>query len=262
MENYNVTKETLLRVDLPLETSTYKPVGHNQLIDVTLEGIEKAGFKLDKEFYSASDKGMVANARYTISDVADSEMQLQIGWQNSLNKKLSLKWAFGVQIFICQNGCVKGDMGSFKKKHTGEIQSFTPRAITEYIKQSGDAFKLIQDERELMKKIEVSKRISAELIGRMFIEEQIITSTQLNIINREIQNPSFNYGADNSLWALYQHSTLSLKESHPTNWMNSHINAHNFFVNETSSLSGTPRIVHPELEIVEESMFKQLELWQ
>jgi hypothetical protein len=95
----------------------------------------------------------------------------------------------------------------------------------------------------------------------MFVEEDIITSTQLNIINREIKAPSFDYKAKDSLWELYQFSTSAMKEAHPLKWLDSHIDAHRFFVNEASVLSGIPRIIHPELEIVEESIFKQLELF-
>lgn len=84
-----------------------------------------------------------------------------------------------------------------------------------------------------MKKIELSKRTKAELIGRALIEEEFITSTQLNIINREIKMPSFDYGCPDSMWELYQHFTHSMKDIHPSLWMENHIAAHNFFVNES-----------------------------
>ena len=81
-----------------------------------------------------------------------------------------------------------------------------------------------------MKEIVVSKRTTAELIGRMFIEEQFIAATQINIIKGQLKNPSFDYGADtDSLWQLYQHTTFAMKEVHPSEWMGNHIKAHNFF---------------------------------
>ena len=124
--NTNFTKELLLTTPLPQETNSYKPISHEQLIDLTLSGIEKSGFKLETELYSSAQEGNIANGRYTISNVADDEMQLQIGWQNSYNKQLTLKFALGTQIIICKNGMVSGDFGAFKKKHVGEIQTFTP----------------------------------------------------------------------------------------------------------------------------------------
>jgi hypothetical protein len=229
---YTTTKDVLANVDLPMQTRTYKPVSHTQLIDLTLESIHQSGFTLDSEKYSMARDGNVANGNFAIRNIADSEMQLQIGWQNSYDKSLTLKFAMGTHIFICQNGCVSGDMGSFKKKHVGEIQTFTPQAISEYIKTAGDVFMQMQHEREAMKQIELSKRITADLIGRMYIEQDFIESTQLNIIKRELNKPTHNYGADNSLWELYQFTTFAMKEIHPSLWMGNHIDAHRFFTDE------------------------------
>ena len=254
--SYTTARNILLSAEVPQETRTYKPVTHQQLMDLTLESIHQAGFVLDSETYSAARDGQVANGRYAISNVADSEMQLQIGWQNSYDKSMSLKFAIGTRIFICSNGCVSGDYGAFRKKHQGEIQTFTPNAITEYIKQAGDAFNKMQSDREAMKNIELTKRTTAELIGRMIIEENIIESTQLNIIRGQMDNPSFNYGAPNSIWELYQHTTFAMKEVHPRLWMRNHINAHTFFVNAAGI------IVSPtEVNMAEPMSLEQLELF-
>ena len=239
MDNFNTTKELIMNTPVPVQTRTYKPVSHSQLIDLTLNSIDKAGFKLDKETYSSAVDGQIANGRFSISNVADSEMQLQIGWQNSYNKQLTLKFAIGTRILVCSNGCVSGDFGAFKKKHVGEIQSFTPGAIIDYIAQAGEAFTLMQQQRESMKQIEVTKRTKAELVGRMMLEEQFITSTQLNIISRELKAPTHDYNAKDSLWELYNYTTFAMKESHPAQWMESHIKAHKFF-NEYSEIATAP----------------------
>jgi hypothetical protein len=229
MDTFNTTKELIMNTPVPVQTRTYKPVSHSSLIDLTLNSIEKAGFTLDKETYSSAVDGQIANGRFSISNVADSEMQLQIGWQNSYNKQLTLKFAIGTRILVCSNGCVSGDFGAFKKKHVGEIQSFTPGAIIDYIAQAGEAFTLMQNQRELMKQVQITKRTKAELIGRMMIEEQFIQSTQLNIITRELKAPTHDYNAKDSLWELYNYTTFAMKETHPSLWMESHIKAHKFF---------------------------------
>lgn len=255
--SYTTARTILLQADIPQETKTYKPVSHQQLMDLTLESIHQAGFTLDKETYSAARDGQVANGRYTITNVADSEMQLQIGWQNSYDKSLSLKFAIGTRIFICSNGCVSGDYGAFRKKHVGEVQTFAPTAITEYIKQAGEAFRRIQEEREQMKNIEVTKRTAAELIGRLFFEEQTIQSTQLNIIKKEMEAPTFDYGSPGSLWELYQHTTYAMKEIHPSLWMKNHMDAHSFFVTEAGILVNS---MNTEIVVEESTPFTQLEM--
>jgi len=229
VKTYESAKSILINAEIPQQTRTYKPVSHERLIDLTLESIHQSGFELATESYSSARNGNVANGKFAIKNVADSEMQLQIGWQNSYDKSLSLKFAIGTKIFICSNGCVSGDYGAFKKKHQGEIQEFTPQAITEYIQRAGDAFQRMQAERDTMKSIDVTRRVQAELIGRMIVEEQFIESTQLNIIRKELESPTHDYGASGSLWELYQFTTFSMKEVHPTLWMDNHIDAHNFF---------------------------------
>ena len=254
MENtYSSTKSLIVGTQVPAQTRTYKPIAHDQLIDLTLEGIQKAGFTLDKEIYTATKNGEIANGKYTISNVADSEMQLQVGWQNSYNKQLTLKFAIGTRILVCSNGCVSGDYGAFKKKHVGEVQTFTPQAIGDYIKIAGDHFKRMQQDREAMKQVEITRRVKAELIGRMMLEEQFISSTQLNIISRELTSPTHDYGAPDSLWELYNYTTFAMKEIHPSLWMDNHIKAHKFFNEYTEQI--TPA------EIIEESTFNQLSIF-
>ena len=83
---YSMTKGILVNAELPEQTRTYKPVSHQQLIDLTLESIYQAGFELQDELYSGARDGQIGNGRYTIKNVADSEMQLQIGWQNKIGR--------------------------------------------------------------------------------------------------------------------------------------------------------------------------------
>jgi hypothetical protein len=242
---YTTTKDVLLNAEIPAQTRTYKPITHQQLIDLTMESIHGAGFQLDKELYSSSTDGFVANGNFTISNVADKEMQLQIGWQNSYNKTLSLKFAIGARIFICQNGAVHGDMGSFKKKHMGTVQEFTPAAITEYIKQAGDTFQTMQNEREFMKQVELTKRTQAELVGRLLLEEQLISTIQVSEIAKELKSPTYDYGAPGSLWELYQFTTQTMRETHPRFWINDHMKAHNFFVSESGVLNVMDEMISP-----------------
>jgi hypothetical protein len=262
--SYLVKKETLTAIPVPQQTRTYKPVSHGEIIDLMHECIDKAGFQIDGETYNAIDNGLVANGKYTISNVADSEMKLQIGWQNSYNKTKTLKFAIGAHVIVCENGMVHGDMGNFKKKHIGDIQEFTPTNVAEYIGASGDVFSIMISEKQRMKNIEISAKTRAELIGRMFIEEKIIHSTQLNIISREIEAPSHNYNAPDSMWELYNYTTFSMKNLHPSLWMDNHMEAHKWFVNECGVLEPTKTMITVDQPLMLEdgaSRFTQLNMF-
>jgi hypothetical protein len=127
---------------------------------------------------------------------------------------------------------------SFKKKHVGQIQTFAPNTIPEYIKMAGELFTTLQSERDLMKQVPLTKRLTAELLGRLYIEERIVESTQLNIIKRELSKPTFDYGSEESLWELYQFTTFAIGGIHPSSWMEDHLKAHEFFTAYANDFNG------------------------
>ena len=227
--SWRTPKRRLFSTPLPPETRTYKPISHKELAKTTVKAIKDAGFNIGNEEYFSAREGLVANARYTISDMADEDMQLEIGWQNSYDKTLSLKFAIGTRIMICENGCVSGNFGAFSKKHMGDIREFAPEEMTNAIKDASITFSTMKTEKDTMKEITITEKQRAELIGRLFLEKEFIGTTQLNIIKEEINKPTHDYMCTNSLWELYQYVTFSMKELHPRLWMDNHINVHKFF---------------------------------
>lgn len=226
------TKQLLLDTPVPIGSNTYKPVSHKELMDITLESINTCGFQLSKELYSASNDGMRANGKYHLSYGNDPDMGLMIAWQNSYDKKLSLKFGVGSHVFICENGMICADMGQFKSKHIGQVQQITPEKLREYICRAGETFQLMVQQKERMKEIEVTKRTTAELLGRMYLEEKIITSTQLNIIKGELDHSTFEYGYEGTVWELMNHCTYALKTATPNTWMKQQIDTHRFYTKE------------------------------
>lgn len=228
----NMNKQFLIDTSVPETSRTYKAVAHEELMNITLESIDKCGFTLIKEVYTSSREGQRANGKYHLSYGNDNEMGLMIAWQNSYDKKLSLKFGIGTVVYICENGCICADMGRFKSKHVGDVQQITPHTLQEYICRAGDTFDKMIVERQKMKEIEITKKATAELLGRLFIEDAIITSTQLNIIKNQLERPSYDYGAEGTVWELMNHCTLAQKEAKPELWMDQSINLHRFYTKE------------------------------
>ena len=255
-KSYTTAKSVILSAPLPQQTRTYKPISNQQLVDLTLNGIEKAGYSLERETYLSAKEGNVALGRYNIKGVEDMEMQLQVSWRNSYDKSLPLIYMVGCIIKVCNNGLMRSiGGGSFKKKHQGQIQEFTPVAITEYIKRAADTFVEIQKERELMKEIELTKTLQAQLCGEMFIEHEFIKSTQLNIVKRELECPTYDYGNPNSLWSLFNYTTFSMREIHPSLYAQDHLDAYSFFTDKAGiilpkqSIPVSPVIPSNQLEL-------------
>ena len=227
--NYQKTETDLYLAEIPLETRSYKPVSHKEIIEKTKENLDIYGYKLNSELYLANDKCTQVTGLYTISNMEDEDMQLQIAWMNSYDKSVTLKYAVGTRVFVCSNGSVYGDRGAFKRKHTGAVKQITKENIQMFLEESSFIFNQMIKDKEEWKQIQVTKRTCAELLGRMYAEEDIIKETQVSIIKREMEVPSFEYNADNSLWEFYNHCTHSLKNIHPNSYIQNHANLYNFF---------------------------------
>lgn len=237
-KDYQIPKGRLFRFPVPPTTRTYKPVSHKSVHKSITDAIKEVGWTVEKEEFFSTNGGLMANARYVIKEVKDEDMALEIGWQNCYNKRFSLKFAIGTHIFICGNGCVSGDMGAFKKRHTSDIAEISPEYIRESIFDAESEFEKLKLLKEEMKMLKVSKAIQAEIIGELFLFEEILKPTQIVTVKEELANPSFDYGAPNSLWELYQHVTNAIKSTHPESWADTHIEAHKYFKRTLSSFMG------------------------
>lgn len=231
-KSWRIPKRRLFSYPIPDETRTYKPVSHKELADATITAIKDAGFTLGVEEYYSIKNGDIATARYTITDIKDEDMQLEIGWQNSYNKSVTLKFAIGTRIMICENGCVSGNFGSFARKHMADVQTFAPEEMKNLILDAAKAFDSIVEDKNTMKKHIIGRERQYELIGKLYFVNSFIGPTELKLIYNEFKDLTYDYKAPETIWETYQLVTFAIKELHPRLWMDAHISIHNFFLKE------------------------------
>jgi len=223
----------LMNAPLPEKTGRYTPIAHPRVIGYITEMLDKQGFKIKKSTYRSAAEGLIGQGEYHLEYGNDPEMGLMLAWQNSYNKQVSFKYAIGAHVFVCANGVVCGDLASYKRRHTGTADSDALEYIETYIKQAKEIFERLVHDREELKKHTLGWKDVAEMVGRMYLYDQIITSTQLNIMKREMDNPTYSYGVEPmNAWSIYNYATHAFKEDSPRNWINRHIDLHNFFSKE------------------------------
>jgi hypothetical protein len=150
-------------------------------------------------------------------------------WSNSYNKQMRFKCAIGGYVFICMNGVVAGDMGSWGRKHLGTADVETVKTIIHQISNANVYFDRIVADKEIMKNITISERRQAELLGILYAEYEILTNEQITIVKQQMDKPSYDYNCEvNSLWAFYNHVTHALKKTHPKDWMDNQRKFHWF----------------------------------
>jgi hypothetical protein len=227
------TKEYLTSVALPTHAESYTVISHEFIINHTMEQLALHGFSVEKETYRANSDGSIAQGVYYLNYTKDPEVGLMFAWSNSYNKLMRFKCAIGGYVFICMNGVVAGDMGSWGRKHLGSADTETVKAIIEQISNADMHFDRIVADKDVMKKITITERKQAELLGILYAEYEILSSEQMSIVKQQMDKPSYDYNCEmNSLWAFYNHVTHALKKAHPRDWMDDQRKLHWFIAIE------------------------------
>lgn len=228
------TKEFLKAAPLPTyEGDTYTVIPHEFVIEETLKNLGSQGFSIKNELYRCNQNANIAQGVYHLDYSDDPDMGMMFAWSNSYDKSMRFKCAIGGYVFVCSNGMVRGDMGSWGRKHTGSADVETIDTIQTQISKAKEYYRQLVYDKETMKKIMVSDTVRAQLVGRLYFEEDLLNSEQLSIIKQQIQTPTYEYNAEKkSLWTLYNHITYSLRASHPKNWLDHQRLVHWFFTQE------------------------------
>jgi len=216
-------------------------VSHKEVIENTKKLLEDSGFTIRRELYRANMNAQVAQGVYhiypsqSINDniVNENELGMMFAWTNSYDKSTKFQCAIGAYVMVCSNGMMCGDMMNFKRKHTGSAGHDIVMQLSNQIKNGEKHYTRILNDRDSLKNVTLTNREQSELLGRLFADDEIITSSQVSIIKKEMKKPSFNYDClDDNAWAFYNHVTHSLKVSPPRDWMQDSQNFHDFMMNE------------------------------
>ena len=233
------TRDMLVAAPLPSHGKTYTVIPHKDVIDVTKTLLDKSGFTITKELYRANMNAKVAQGVYHLASTKDEEMGMMFAWTNSYDKSTRFQCAVGAFVNVCSNGMLCGDMANYARKHTGKADHDIHTQISSQIKSANKYYTKLIDDKNQMRKIFLPKKQQAELVGRLFLDEEIIDASQVSIIKAEMKDPSYHYSADlNNAWTFYNHVTHSFKKSHPRTWMSDQVKFHEFMTAELLSQSG------------------------
>ena len=101
----------------------------------------------------------------------------------------------------------------YMRKHTGTVVNELNDKIITTINQLDDHFQKILNHAKQLHQNDLTKQQYAELMGRLYIIDKVIIPTQLSIISKEIEQPTFKDFEGLNAWSLYNHVTYALKQS-------------------------------------------------
>lgn len=226
-------EQFLRTIPPPERTASYTPIHHGSIISKIAEEADRNNLNILSKSYSAARDGKVIVGNYNIF-ADDPKFQMRIMFKNSYDKSVSFGLACGASIICCTNGLISGEY-TLKRKHTGTADQRVDYFISESIKELGDYYYKLKADADNLSTIGIDRATTYDLIGRMFIDEGIINSMQLNIVKDQLLNSQnftpiteYNFTA----WDLYNAVTESLKKSHPTTYIADHANLHSLMLNQ------------------------------
>jgi len=216
---------------VPARTETYTPIPHSYFLNTIREQIESSGMEVTRNnvyvnFNGNKLVGFTSVKFRGVETDPDFGLEMMLGYQNSYDKSMVAALVAGLNVMICSNGCIGGDMLTFKRKHTGTIEQELVQKTREAITSMRDGFSHLVLEVDIMRDYELTPKQKAEIMGVMYFEKELISPNQLSIVKREMkESPHFR---GNTLWDLYNNVTESLKTSHTLNHIKDHIALHKF----------------------------------
>lgn len=221
----------LFDVAVPLATDSYAPVSHQNIIEETMEQLDKYNMKIIGEKYNTSADGKKVIGYYDIERTDSPDMNMRLAFRNSYDKSMSVAFTSGAQVWICSNGCVKGDM-VYMRKHTGGVARELRDRIVETIQTIDGNFIELERQAAVMKNIQFGKDEAAAMYGKLFMQHDVLNSAQMSIVKRQLEMSDFVEFREDTLWSAYNHATFALKESHPSVYIPSHAKLHKFIEQE------------------------------
>lgn len=226
-----VTEEDLIRIPVPQETETYAPVSNQLLLTKVREIAGDYGYYPAQEIFHTAKNGNVMTGVINFNGF-DNEMRMSLGVINSYDKSKSLGVGVGASVIVCTNGMFRADIVEMRK-HTGSILFDLEGILERQVIKMKHEYDSMIDFRDSSKNIKIDRIITSHLLGEMFFEEELITSTQLSIVKKQINDSTFGvFNEKLTLWQIYNWVTEAYKIEHPSSFLSKHVEFHNYFENK------------------------------
>lgn len=251
MKNWQNTTDFLREIPLPEQTRTYKPVSHAIFIDEIKEELYKRGYSVKTERYLTANNGLIMTGNFTV-DNPDSHINPAIFFTNSYNKMRKAELTTGAIVLVCSNGLIRQEVAHrFSKKHSGTVLEDLRNNIVLAVESVEEEFEKLKKNAEEMKQIQLTDNQIASIIGDMYINESMISETQLSILKKEIKT-STNF-ADKTVWDLYNNTTEAFKDSHPMHFDKQHLKLH-AYMSDLFSLTGSRGLYKNKESVIQEAI--------
>jgi Domain of unknown function (DUF932) len=211
-----VTRSELDAVPCPKPEGRWVPVPHGTVLTHALDALTHAGYEVERMQLGLSRNDARFFGTLTLKSGLVSGVQLAVGVRSSLDKSLSLQWACGARVFVCDNLAFRSER-IIARKHTTHGVTRYQEAICKAVSELAD-FRAQEAERiRRMQQRIVSDHFAEAFLLRAYQDEGILSPRSLPVALKEWREPSFEDFGEKNLWRLYNAVTYALGKKVQTN---------------------------------------------
>lgn len=207
--------DQIVAVPVPKFTRSYTPISNKDLVDNLKIVIEHYGMKVERQYYQLGRAKKQLFGAFTIAS-KDSEMRQAIGFRNSYDKSLPVGFVAGAEVVVCSNLMFEGEIKRVRK-HSGNVLYELQDIMEESVQHIKKSFKKIRKEKKKLERVIVDPTLTAEILGDLFLQEDIINVRQVSIFKQEYDKVAKAEGGSpvQSGWQIMNHLTQTLKKTPP-----------------------------------------------
>lgn len=201
-----------------LQTMTWRPIAHADVLDKVKQGIDRAGLVItDQKHALWGDKG---ERYFGIMEVRGNAGQRDdfgqiIGLRNSIDKSLSARIGAGSRVFICDNLDFAAEL-QLARKHTRWVMEGIDLNIDRIMAQCQSVWNHHEERITAYRECRLNRGQVHDLTVRA-IQADVLPQSKLLKVLDEYQEPKhFEFKQNGeTLWRLYNAFTETLKEVNP-----------------------------------------------
>lgn len=239
---HGTTRAEFFATPVPEATNYYSPVSNEALYTHIHDQLVQANYSIRSERFITSYKGQVGLAILDVQGAEEDSLGISrtIAFLNSYNKMRSVKIATGATVRVCGNGMFFGDMGSFARRHKGQVWEDITRFTDTQIEQLDTQLRMARNMKIHTQALKVNFDFTSTFMGDAVLKDlltpHMVSDFKDSIYNNENFAMQFEDGkiesVQGSAWQLYNNATEALKRSNASDWVARHAKVTNWFIEE------------------------------
>ena len=205
-----VSLEELTAVPCPEPSGIWRPVPHSTVLKYAKQALQGAGYEIEKMRLGLSSDDQRFWGTMVLQNRVVQGVSLAVAIASSLDKSLSLRWGYGHNVWICDNGAWSTQK-TIARKHTTHAVDRYLEAIQRCVGEL-EQYREVESERiNRMITRECTDYMAESFLLRCYQDEGILSPRNLPVALKEWREPSFHDFDQKNVWRLFNACTFALQ---------------------------------------------------